>query len=153
MDGYTGYLTSSGADLSLVFMNVNGYGQMTQFAGSDTQSVSNNGLATCLSCTLTPGTYIISLSTYNTTTTSGIGITTMQIGISTDTNAINTNGFEMSTTTLSHPNSSGYLFANCTQVLNVSSPNTFYLIQKITFTTITVTLNKAKCYIRVTRIA
>jgi hypothetical protein len=156
MSGNTGYLTSSGTDLSSVLMNINGYGQMNQYNGSGTNDLSSNTLINCASCSLTPGTYIISLSTYNTSTNSPTGtINPIKIGISTATNAINTNGFDMSSTSSVYPATLGtrYLFANCTQVLNVSASNTFYLIQNITFTgNIIMTVDKSKCFIRVTRL-
>ena len=155
MSGYTGYLTSDGTDLSSVFMNINRYGQMISYNGSGTATVSDSiVLSSGVSCSLIQGTYIISISTYNTNTATGTYV--MRIGISTTSADVNvsTSGFETSTILLSLPTGEGYIVANCTQVLNVSSAQTFYLNQKITFTgTPAITLDKSKCFIRAKRIA
>lgn len=154
MSGYTGYLTRDGTDLSSVFMNINRYGQMISYTGTSTASVSDSiVLSSDVSCSLIQGTYIISISTYNTNTATGTYV--MRIGISTisEDAIVSTNGFETSTISLILQGS-GYIVANCTQVLNVSSTQTFYLNQKITFTaTPGITLDKSKCFIRAKRIA
>jgi hypothetical protein len=154
MSGYTGYLTSNGTDLSSVFMNINGY-EMISYTGTSTQSVYSGVVVfSDVSCSLIQGTYIISISTYNTNTATGTYV--MRIGISTtsaDSN-VSTDGFETSTISLSLPTGGGYIVANCTQVLNVSNTQTFYLNQKITFTgTPNITLDKSRCFIRAKRIA
>ena len=100
----SGYLTTSGADLSSVFMNINRYGQMNPFTGTGSnQSVSTGTCYNAVSCTLTSGTYIITLSTYNTTTSNTGTLDAFTIGISTNQTDTNTGGFQFSTGSSTYP--------------------------------------------------
>jgi hypothetical protein len=151
----SGYLTSSGTDLSSIFMNINRYGQMIKYdiSLSPVTVTDGNLFYTGVSCTLQPGTYIISLFTYNTTTTSSTGnINAVTIGISTFQTTSSTGGFQFSSGSLEHPNN-GFISILKTRVLKVTSPITYYLNQIIyNGSTNTILLIKSSCYIQSTRI-
>lgn len=177
-----GYLNSSGIDLSYVFHNVNNstfnnaiateggiYGPPNITYGSTMigyithvpVTITNKAISTAtyyslVSFTLNPGSYLFVAYSYNEYTSSG-ALTAFLLGISSVNNATSSDGIVLNIRSAMNLPASTYRFiiAPTFFPLTVTTSKTYYFIQRLDFTGVTVKNNIAsgQCYLRYVRIA
>ena len=168
--GYTGFLSSSGFDLSLVFMNINaitnintpsypintptmvGYSNKINGTASDF-SVSSGTPYNVASAAFVPGVYIVTIYVNNTPTTS-IGYVqylTLELSTSTD---LSGSAVKLTGSAQIQTGGNNSIIANITMPLKVNTSATYNLLMSVTYSAFTgVTCKTSTCFISYVKIA
>ena len=171
MSGLTGYLTLDGTDLSYVFhpinkriftnaittdlgikgpitnitYNSNMIGNITTTSQSTQSTYTSGTIKNILTFSLTPGLYLCAINTSNFYSASNGILNSIYLGISSSSSAPSTDGFWvkiLSDIILPNHANNRWITSALSRTLMVTATTTFYLIQTLTFSTVTINNNE-----------
>jgi hypothetical protein len=170
--GYTGFLSSSGFDLSLVFMNINavvsGTGATSYPITSPTMvgySYKKNGTAIDLSVssgttynvastTIDPGVYIVTIYVNNTPSTTIGYLQYLTLELSTSSGTLGASAVKLTGSTQVAQSNNNSIIGNITMPLNVNTSATYNLLMSVNWSGYTgVTCKTTTCFISYVKIA
>jgi hypothetical protein len=170
--GYTGFLSSSGFDLSLVFMNINavvsgtgassypitnptmvGYSNKISGVG-DNISVAATTTYTVASATIEPGVYIVTMYVYNTVPNALGYLQHVTLELSTS-NTLGASAVKLTGSSTITAGGANSIIANITIPITVNTSAMYYLLMSINYgTTFTsTTCKKTECFFSYVKIA